>query len=91
MKNKTTTSQEIKEHFGLIGLNLVKTTFGYSNLRDMNKDTEITHTITRMVFEWYVDYGKKKWVWSIEDFISYVKEEKEISKMTNQEFVEMFF
>ena len=91
MKNKMTTSQEIKEHFGLKGLNLVKTTFSYSNLRDMNKDTEITDSITRMVFEWYVDYGKKKWVWSIEDFISCVKREKEISKMTNEEFFEMFF
>ena len=85
-----TTSQEIKEHFGQKGLNLVKTTFGYSNLRDMNKDKEITHTIKKIVFEWYVDYGKKKWVWSIEDFIAYVKEEKEISKMTNEEFVKMF-
>ena len=46
-----TTSQEIKQHFGQKGLNLVKTTFGYSNLRDLNKDKEITNNIRRMVFE----------------------------------------
>ena len=90
-----TTSQEIKQHFGQKGLNLVKTTFGYSNLRDLNKDKEITNNISRMVFEWYVDYGKKKWIWSVEDFIAYVKEEKEFvsktSSMSNEEFLEIVF
>jgi hypothetical protein len=86
-----TTSQEIKQHFGQKGLNLVKETFGYSNLRELNKDEEISRVITYMVFSWYVDYGKKKWKWSIQDLINEIEDTKNISKISNEEFVVNFF
>jgi|688.fasta_scaffold676629_3 hypothetical protein len=86
-----TTSQEIKEHFGQKGLNLVKQTFGYSNLRELNKDKEIKGAITYMVFSWYVDYGRKKWIWNIQDLITHIKNDKEISKMSNEEFFDKLF
>jgi len=89
--NIMTTSQEIKKHFGTKALQLVKETFGYSTLHQVNKDKEITDLIEQMVFSWYVDYGKKKWVWKIEDLINDIKDEKRISNMSNEEFFENLF
>jgi hypothetical protein len=85
-----TTSKEIKEHFGKEGLELVKNAFGYSNLNALNKDKEIKSNITYMVFSWYVDYGRKKWVWNVEDLITMVKEDKRITSLTVEELVNEF-
>jgi hypothetical protein len=85
-----TTSQEIKEHFGKEGLELVKKAFGYSNQNALNKDKEIKSDMNYMVFSWYVDYGRKKWVWNVEDFISMVKESKRIASLTVEELVSEF-
>lgn len=86
-----TTSQEIKQHFGTKALQLVKETFGYSTLHQVNKDKEITSSINEMVFSWYVDYGKKKWVWKIEDLINDIKKEKRIESLTNEKFFDELF
>jgi hypothetical protein len=86
-----TTSQEIKQHFGTKALQLVKETFGYSTLHQVNKDKDITSSINQMVFSWCVDYGKKKWVWKTEDLINDIKDEKRISNMSNEEFFENLF
>jgi hypothetical protein len=86
-----TTSQEIKQHFGTKALQLVKETFGYSTLHQVNKDKEITASIGQMVFSWYVDYGKKKWVWKAEDLINDIKEEKRISNLSNEDFFNELF
>ena len=64
-----TTSQEIRQHFGTKTLQQIKETFGFKTLHQLNKDKQIGSAIGYMVFSWYVDYGRKKWVWNTEDLI----------------------